>query len=106
MQELAQNASDLVAKRKTAAPKDWKEPIYYQEMDVQALKLRFGRITLRISENMDKYTDLIKKYKTDPDLGAKITSLESKLTELKDMFDKTFDPVDYISSANRMYKVN
>ncbi len=106
VQALSQKASDFVFAQKAVHPKDWKEPVYYQEMDIQSLKLRFGRITMRISENMDKYTDLIKKYKSDADLGAKITSLESKLTELKDLFDKTFDPIDYISSANRMYKVN
>ena len=106
VQFLSQKAADLVTAKRTTAPKEWKEPIYYQEMDIQSLKLRFGRITMRISENMDKYTDLIKKYKSDSDLGAKITGLETKLTELKDLFDKTFDPVDYISSANRMYKVN
>ena len=106
VQALSQKASDLVAARKSAAPKDWKEPIYYQEMDIQSLKLRFGRITMRVSENMDKYNDLIKKYKSDPDLGAKVTGLETKLSELKDLFDKTFDPIDYINAATRMYKVN
>ncbi len=106
LQALSKNASELVASKRVLLPKDWKEPIYYQEMDIQSLKLRFGRITFRISENMSKYNDLIKKYKSDPDLGAKVTGLETKLAELKDLFDKTFEPTEYINSATRMFKVN
>ena len=103
---LAQKGSDLVSNQKTANPKDWKESIYYQMMDVQSLKLRFGRITFTISQNIGRYSELIKKYKNDPDVGTKVQSLETKLNELQDTFDKTFEPLDYINSATRMYKVN
>jgi hypothetical protein len=34
-----------------------------------------------------------------------MASLETRLNSLKDTFDKTFDPADYINSAYRMYKV-
>ena len=106
LQGLSQKAASLVSTKRLLSPKEWKEPIYYQEQDIQSLKLRFGRTTLRISENMSKYNDLIKKYKGDADLGAKVATLETKLKELKDLFDKTFEPSEYILSATRMYKVN
>lgn len=103
---LSQKAADLVSNQKVSTPKDWKEGIYYEEMDVQSLKLRFGRITFKISENIGRYNDLIAKYKNDPDVGTKVQALETKLKELQDTFDKTFEPLEYINSATRMYKVN
>jgi hypothetical protein len=74
-------------------------------MDVQSLKLRFGEITFRMHENMDEYNDLLKHYSNDPVIGVKIAALEKKLNELKDVFDNAFNPLDYLHSATRMYKV-
>ncbi len=90
----------------TKNPKDWKEVIYYQMMDIQSLKVSFGSITLRISENISRYSGLIAKYKNDPDLGKSVLAMESKLLELINTFESTFSPMEYISAATRMYKVN
>lgn len=102
---LRQKASDFVAEQKTTAPKDWKEAIYNQMTQVQSLKMRFGQLTFRINENIIKYGDVFTKYKADTELGIKMNGLQSKLQQLKEIFDKAFDPLDYINSATRMYKV-
>lgn len=102
--------SGIAAKQVTGEisknPKDWKEVIYYQMMDIQALKISFGRLTLRISENILRYSGLISKYKNDPDIGKNVQAMESKLHELVNTFESTFSPMEYISAATRMYKVN
>jgi uncharacterized protein YejL (UPF0352 family) len=102
---IRQKASDYVATQKTSAPKDWKEAVYNQMMQVQSLKTRFGQITFRINENIIKYGGLFTKYKADNQIGIKMSSLQNKLQQLKEIFDKAFDPLDYINSATRMYKV-
>lgn len=103
---LKQKVADEVAKQKKDNPNEWKEKIYYQLMDVQALKLRFGNITFKISENITRYNGLVNKYKNDKQIGSKVASLETKLTDLKNTFDRAFDPAEYINSATRMYKVD
>ena len=104
------NLSDIAARKVTDEltknPKEWKEVIYYQMMDIQSLKVNFGRLTLRISENISRYSGLIAKYKNDPDIGKNVIAMESKLHELINTFESTFSPTEYISAATRMYKVN
>jgi len=103
--EIRQKASAVVASQKTSLPKDWKENIYFSLMDVQSLKLRFGEITFRMHDNMDEYNDLLKHYTNDQVIGLKIAALEKKLNDLKEVFDNAFNPLDYLHSATRMYKV-
>jgi len=102
---LRKKASDYVASQKNSTPKNWKENVYNEMMAIQSLKMRFGQLTFRINENIAKYADVFNKYKDDPDIGSKMTALQNKLNELKDTFDKAFDPLDYINSASKMYKV-
>ena len=106
MLEIKQKAADYVLKTKNINSKDWKEIVYFEMMDVQSLKLRFGRITFSISENIDRYRILITKYKSDPQIGSKVTTLETKLNNLKETFDSTFEPIEYLNSATRMYKIH
>ncbi len=103
---LKQKSAKLVTAQKSSNAKDWKEEIYFELTDVQALKLNFGRTTFRISENIESYKNLIQKYKSDPEIGTRVVQLQDKLTKLKQTFDQAFDPLDYINSATRMYKVN
>jgi hypothetical protein len=105
LNNMSSTAAISIEKLKRNSPKDWKEMVYYQMMDVQALKIRFGRITFKIKENIEKYNRLIQRYKSDPELGSKIPALQSRLKELSETFDKTFSPLDYITSATRMFKV-
>ncbi|HEX9514050.1 MAG TPA: hypothetical protein VF939_26345 [Puia sp.] len=104
--ELRKTASGLIADRKAADVKSWKQPIYYELMDVQSLKLRFGEITFDIRGIISKYDELIHKYRNDPEIGFKVQALEIKLNALSDTFDGAFEPTEYINSATRMYLVN
>lgn len=104
--ELRKTASQLIADRKAADVKSWKQPIYYELMDVQSLKLRFGEITFDIRGIISKYDELVRKYRNDPEIGLKVQALEVKLNALSDTFDGAFEPTEYINSATRMYLVN
>lgn len=87
-------------------PEEWKEVFHRQMKEIQSLKIRFGTITFRILENIQKYESLIKKYKTDEFLGDKVIVLESKLKTLQRSFESTFSPQEYIKAANIMYVVD
>jgi hypothetical protein len=102
---IRKKASELVAAQKDSNPKDWKENIYYSLMDIQSIKLRFGNITFRLQAYIDRYEGLLKEYSKDPAMGVKMSILQKKLNELKDIFENAFNPLDYINSATRMYKV-
>ena len=102
---MRKKASDYVSEQKTSEPQEWKEVVYNQMMQIQSLKTRFGQITFRINENINKYNGLFDKYKADETIGAKMNVLQGKLQQLKEVFDKAFDPLDYINSASRMFKV-
>jgi DNA repair exonuclease SbcCD ATPase subunit len=104
--ELRKKAAGMVHKEKEANPKEWKQQVFIPMNEVQALKLRFGQITFRISQNIVKYNDLFAKYRNDNQLGSRIKDLEVRLKDLQETFDKAFDPLDYINSANKMYKVS
>ncbi|HVS97785.1 MAG TPA: hypothetical protein VHE54_14925 [Puia sp.] len=104
--QLRKAASSLVTERKNADVKNWKQPIYYELMDVQSLKLRFGDLTFDIRGILSKYSQLVAKYRNDPEIGLKVQELEVKLNALDDTFDGAFDPTEYINSATRMYLVN
>src|SRR5690554_2308952 len=105
LNELTSIISDRVGKERADNPKNWKNSFYYEMTEVQSLKIRFGTITFRISENINKYNDLIDKYKKSNHIGHNMADLEFKLNNLKNSFDKTFKPLDYINSANKMYKI-
>jgi len=103
--DLRRKAGDFVAAQRSNNSKDWKASVYYRMMEVQSLKIRFGQLTFRISENLMRYSDLFKKYRNDEQIGARISELEARLNTLKDTFDKAFEPLEYVNSASRMYKV-
>lgn len=105
LNELTDIISEKVREERNNNPKNWKNTFYYEMSEIQSLKVRFGTITFRISENISKYDDLIVKYKKSQHIGPKMTDLENKLNNLQNSFDKTFNPLDYINSANKMYKV-
>ncbi len=103
--ELRQRAADYVLRIRKADPKDWRENIYYQLTDVQTLKIKYGDITYNIRRHIDKYDELINKYKTDNVIGSHVVKLDQKLNRLKETFDSTFEPKEYVHAATRMYKV-
>ena len=99
-QKMAQIVSDL----KSKSPKEWKEMIHYEMADVQALKLKYGDVTFQINHHINQYEGLIKKYEKSELLSSRMELLETKLTLLKETFDKAFDPSEYTNSVFRMYK--
>ena len=105
LNELTEIISARVNKEREENPKNWKNTFYYEMTEIQSLKVRFGTITFRISENINKYSNLIDKYKNSTHVGPKMGELEFRLNNLKNSFDTTFSPLDYINSANKMYKV-
>ncbi|MDO5511013.1 MAG: hypothetical protein Q4F57_09975 [Weeksellaceae bacterium] len=106
MLEIKQKTADYVQRTKNSGAKDWKENVYYEMMEVQSLKTRFGQITFDISNNISSYAQLIAKYKKDQQLGQRIGGLEIKLNNLRETFDAVFDPLDYLNSTTRMYKIH
>ena len=103
--QIRQKAADYVVEMKNKRPKDWKENIYYQLMDVQSVKIRYGDITYRITHHINKYAVLINKYKSNKDIGSHVEKLDEKLNLLKSTFDETFEPFQYVHAATQMYKV-
>jgi len=105
LNELTEIISARVNQEKNDNPKNWKNTFYYEMTEIQSLKVRFGTITFRISENINKYDNLTIKYKNSHQIDPTMADLEFKLNNLKNSFDTTFSPSDYINSANKMYKV-
>jgi len=102
---LRDRSAEYVLKMKKEHPKEWKEDIYYQLMDVQTLKIKYGDITYHIVHHINKYAALITKFKGNKDIGPNVARLETKLSQLKATFDDTFEPFQYAHSATQMYKV-
>ena len=103
--KLRQKAAQYVCAVKKDHPKDWKEGVYYQLMDVQSLKVKYGDLTYRIRRHIDKYNVLVDKYKSDKEIGTHVGKLEEKLNQLKSTFDDAFEPSQYAHAAMQMYKV-
>jgi len=102
---LRQRAADYVQQLKKDDPKNWKESIYYQLMDAQSSKVRYGEITNRILHHINKYSALIARYKDNKEIGEHVARLQEKLDQLKATFDDTFEPAQYVHAATQMYKV-
>ncbi|HSP40757.1 MAG TPA: hypothetical protein VLN46_04935, partial [Gillisia sp.] len=86
-------------------PENWKQDYYNQMVNVQNLKIRFGTLTFRILENLDKYQALINKYKDDEFLKTRVAELGLKLNMVSSSFESTFNPQEYIRASNEMYIV-
>lgn len=105
LSSVRQKTATVVSNLKSNSPKEWKEKIYYELADIQVLKLKYGEITSQINHHISQYETLIKKYKNDSNLASRMDLLDSKLSALKDTFDKAFEPAEYTNSIYRMYKV-
>jgi uncharacterized protein YfkK (UPF0435 family) len=103
--DISRIAEDKISEVKNRNPENWKQEYYNQMVTVQNLKIRFGTLTFRILENLDKYKVLIDKYKQDEFLKDRVSQLELKLDLVRNSFETTFNPQDYIRASNEMYIV-
>lgn len=103
--DISKIAEDKIVEARNKNGENWKQEFYNQMVTVQNLKIRFGTLTFRILENLDKYKVLIKKYKQDENLKEKVDQLELKLNLVRNSFESTFNPQDYIKASNEMYIV-
>ncbi|MFO7719799.1 MAG: hypothetical protein R6W85_05085, partial [Gillisia sp.] len=103
--DISKIAEDKISEVKNRNPENWKQEYYNQMVTVQNLKIRFGTLTFRILENLDKYKVLIDKYKQDEFLKDRVAQLELKLDLVRNSFETTFNPQDYIRASNEMYIV-
>ncbi len=103
--DISKIAENKIVEEKAKNPENWKQDYHDQMMTVQNLKIRFGTITFRILENLNKYESLIKKYEDDQYLKPKVAKLKSKLDLVRNSFESTFNPQDYIKASNEMYVV-
>lgn len=98
-------AENKIAEERNKNPENWKQDYYNQMVNVQNLKIRFGTLTFRILENLDKYQALINKYKDDEFLKPRVAELSLKLNMVRNSFESTFNPQEYIRASNEMYIV-
>ncbi len=103
--DISKIAEDKIVEERNKNGENWKQDFYNQMVTVQNLKIRFGTLTFRILENLDKYKVLIAKYKQDEYLKDKVDQLDLKLNLVRNSFEATFNPQDYIKASNEMYIV-
>jgi len=103
--DISKIAEDRIVEERNKNGENWKQEFYNQMVTVQNLKIRFGTLTFRILENLDKYKVLIAKYKQDEYLKDRVDQLDLKLNLVRNSFESTFNPQDYIKASNEMYIV-
>ena len=74
---------------------------------VQSLRLRFGHLTLRMLETLNKYQILVQMYNNDkvyPETFVKnVKDLQDSITRVKDKFQINFLPQKYIEDSATMF---
>lgn len=103
--DISKIAENKIAEERKKNPENWKQEYHDQMLSVQNLKIRFGMLTFRILENLDKYEKLIQKYQNDPFLRDEMRNLKLKLDLVRNSFESTFNPQEYIKASNEMYIV-
>lgn len=103
--DISKIAENKIVEERKTNPENWKQEYHDQMLVVQNLKIRFGMLTFRILENLDKYEKLIQKYQNDPYLKDEMKNLKLKLDLVRNSFESTFNPQEYIRASNEMYIV-
>jgi len=103
--DISKIAENKIVEERKNNPENWKQGYHDQMLSVQNLKIRFGTLTFRILENLDKYEELIQKYQNDPFLRDEMKNLKLKLDLVRNSFESTFNPQEYIKASNEMYIV-
>ncbi|WP_299155196.1 hypothetical protein [uncultured Christiangramia sp.] len=103
--DISKIAENKIVEERKTNPENWKQEYHDQMLSVQNLKIRFGMLTFRILENLEKYEKLIAKYENDPFLKDEMKNLRLKLDLVRNSFESTFNPQEYIRASNEMYIV-
>ena len=103
--DISKIAENKIVEERKSNPENWKQEYHDQMLRVQNLKIRFGMLTFRILENLNKYEKLIQKYQNDPFLKDEMKNLKLKLDLVRNSFENTFNPQEYIKDSNEMYIV-
>lgn len=103
--DISKIAENKIVEERKSNPENWKQEYHDQMLTVQNLKIRFGMLTFRILENLEKYEKLIAKYENDPFLKDEMKNLRLKLDLVRNSFESTFNPQEYIRASNEMYIV-
>ncbi|APG59649.1 hypothetical protein [Christiangramia salexigens] len=103
--DISKIAENKIVEERKTNPENWKQEYHDQMLRVQNLKIRFGMLTFRILENLSKYEKLIAKYENDPFLKEEMKNLKLKLNLVRNSFETTFNPQEYIKASNEMYIV-
>lgn len=103
--DISKIAENKIVEERKTNPENWKQEYHDQMLTVQNLKIRFGMLTFRILENLEKYEKLIAKYENDPFLKDEMKNLKLKLDLVRNSFESTFNPQEYIRASNEMYIV-
>lgn len=103
--DISKIAENKIVEERKTNPENWKQEYHDQMLAVQNLKIRFGMLTFRILENLEKYEKLIHKYESDPFLKDEMKNLRLKLDLVRNSFESTFNPQEYIKASNEMYIV-
>lgn len=86
---------------------DWMGNVETYMYQVQSIRIRFGELTGRMLNNIEKYENLFSKY-TDPDkfsaeFVTKAKELKADLKQVKENFILQFKPSKYIEDSAVMY---
>ena len=103
--DISKIAENKIVEERKSNPENWKQEYHDQMLTIQNLKIRFGMLTFRILENLEKYEKLIAKYENDPFLKDEMKNLRLKLDLVRNSFESTFNPQEYIRASNEMYIV-
>ena len=103
--DISKIAENKIVEERKSNPENWKQEYHDQMLTVLNLKIRFGMLTFRILENLEKYEKLIAKYENDPFLKDEMKNLRLKLDLVRNSFESTFNPQEYIRASNEMYIV-
>ena len=85
----------------------WLEDVEIYMYKVQSLRLRFGELTSRMLNNIDKYQELIAIFSDNSkfpiEFTNKLANVSSSLQSVRSTFYKSFNPAKYIQDSTIMY---
>lgn len=98
--------NDKVKSAELKKDKSWLGEIETYMYKVQAIRIRFGELTYKMQENLNRYNELIDTYNTNifpVEFKNKLVNLRSSLNQVRKTFNDSFKPQTYIEDSSTMY---